>query len=97
MWRLVPALVREMGDAFGELQRAESLIKETLKLEETRFKETLGRGLRQLEDATAPLGDGEDLPGAAAARQRPSGSQSQPEQQRPLSPFRPQSLPKHRP
>jgi alanyl-tRNA synthetase len=66
MWRLVPALVREMGDAFGELQRAESLIKETLKLEETRFKETLGRGLRQLEDATAPLGDGEDLPGAAA-------------------------------
>ena len=66
MWRLVPALVRQMGDAFGELHRAESLITETLKLEETRFKETLGRGLRQLEDATASLGDGADLPGEVA-------------------------------
>jgi alanyl-tRNA synthetase len=66
MWRLAPALVRQMGDAFSELQRAESLITETLKLEETRFKEALDRGLRQLEDATAGLGDGEDLPGEVA-------------------------------
>jgi alanyl-tRNA synthetase len=66
MWRLAPALVRQMGDAYSELQRAESLITETLKLEETRFKETLGRGLRQLEDATVGLGDGEDLPGEVA-------------------------------
>ena len=66
MWRLVPALARQMGEAFTELQRAESLITETLKLEETRFKETLDRGLRQLEDATAPLGDGADLPGEVA-------------------------------
>ena len=66
MWRLVPALVRQMGDAFTELHRAESLISETLKLEETRFKETLDRGLRQLEDATATLGDGADLPGEVA-------------------------------
>jgi alanyl-tRNA synthetase len=66
MWRLVPALVRQMGDAFSELHRAESLIAETLKLEETRFKETLDRGLRQLNDATAGLGDGADLPGEVA-------------------------------
>ena len=66
MWRLVPALVRQMGDAFTELQRAESLISETLKLEETRFKETLDRGLRQLEDATAALREGADLPGEVA-------------------------------
>ena len=37
MWRLVPALVREMGQAYPELVRAEALITETLKLEETRF------------------------------------------------------------
>ena len=68
MWRLVPALVRQMGDAFGELVRAESLITETLRLEETRFKETLGRGLRQLEEATARLGESEALPGDVAFR-----------------------------
>jgi len=66
MWRLVPALVKQMGEAFGELHRAESLITETLELEETRFKETLGRGLRQLEDATATLSEGADLPGDVA-------------------------------
>jgi alanyl-tRNA synthetase len=66
MWRLVPALVKQMGDAFGELHRAESLITETLKLEETRFKETLDRGLRQLSDATEALADGADLPGEIA-------------------------------
>ncbi len=66
MWRLVPALVKQMGGAFTELQRAESLITETLKLEESRFKETLGRGLRQLEDATSTLAEGADLPGEVA-------------------------------
>src|SRR5215831_10736688 len=45
MWRLVPALVRQMGAAFPELNRAEALITETLKLEETNFKQTLERGL----------------------------------------------------
>ena len=66
MWRLVPTLIREMGQAFGELVRAEPLITETLKLEETRFKQTLARGLRLLEDATAPLADGAPLPGETA-------------------------------
>ena len=66
IWRLVPALSKQMGEAFPELIRAESLIVETLKLEETRFKETLARGLRQLEDATNKLSDTENLPGEVA-------------------------------
>ena len=45
MWQLVPALVREMGQAYPELVRGEALITETLKLEETRFRKTLARGL----------------------------------------------------
>ncbi|MDA0229722.1 MAG: alanine--tRNA ligase [Proteobacteria bacterium] len=66
MWRLVPTLVGEMGQAFPELARAEPLIGETLKLEETRFKQTLARGLKLLGEATARLGDGETLPGEVA-------------------------------
>ena len=68
MWRLVPALTREMGGAFDELIRAEPLIAETLKLEETRFKETLARGLRLLDEAVAGLAPGAKLPGATAFR-----------------------------
>jgi alanyl-tRNA synthetase len=66
MHRLVPALVRGMGAAYPELQRAQSLIEETLRLEETRFKTTLDRGLRLLDDELARLPEGSDLPGAAA-------------------------------
>jgi alanyl-tRNA synthetase len=55
MWRLVPALTREMGQAYPELVRAESLISETLRLEETRFRTTLARGLAILEDETRTL------------------------------------------
>lgn len=66
MHRLVPALVRGMGAAYPELQRAQSLIEETLRLEETRFKTTLDRGLRLLDDELARLPAGGDLPGAAA-------------------------------
>ncbi|MDF1720953.1 MAG: alanine--tRNA ligase [Minwuia sp.] len=68
MHRLVPELVRMMGSTFTELQRAESLITETLKLEENRFKQTLDRGLRLLEDAVEDLGDGQSLPGEVAFR-----------------------------
>lgn len=68
MWQLVPALVRLMGDAFPELVRAEPLIVETLRLEETRFKETLGRGLKLLDAETAKLGDGGVLSGDVAFR-----------------------------
>ncbi|UUX52298.1 alanine--tRNA ligase [Nisaea acidiphila] len=66
VWKLVPTLVKEMGEAFPELGRAESLIKETLKLEETRFKETLGRGLKHLEEETGKLGEGQTLSGEVA-------------------------------
>ncbi len=68
MWKLVPALVREMGQAYTQLGRAEALITETLKLEETRFKQTLGRGLRLLEEETDGLGPGQSLPGEVAFR-----------------------------
>ena len=68
MWRLVPALVREMGQAYPELLRAEALITETLKLEETRFRTTLARGLAILEEETRPLGAGGILSGETAFR-----------------------------
>ena len=68
MWRLVPALIRQMGAAFPELGRAEALITETLRLEETRFKATLDRGLRLLNDETARLGSAEPLSGEVAFR-----------------------------
>jgi alanyl-tRNA synthetase len=68
MWRLVPALTREMGQAYPELVRAEALISETLKLEETRFRSTLARGLAILEDETRSLGDGGVLNGETAFR-----------------------------
>src|SRR5262245_8966079 len=58
MWRLVPTLVREMGQAYPELSRAEALITETLKLEETRFRKTLARGLALLEEGSKELGRG---------------------------------------
>ena len=66
MHRLVPALVRQMGAAFPELGQAQALIEETLRLEETRFKQTLDRGLKLLDDELAVLPEGQVLPGAAA-------------------------------
>ena len=66
MHRLVPALVRQMGAAYPELGRAQPLIEETLRLEETRFKQTLDRGLRLLDDELSRLPEGADLPGEAA-------------------------------
>jgi len=66
MWRLVPALVREMGQAYPELQRGESLISETLKLEESRFRKTLARGLGLLNEATETMAEGDRLDGETA-------------------------------
>ena len=66
MWRLVPALIAEMGGHYPELGRAQSLITETLKLEETRFKETLGRGLRILNDEVEGKASGGTLDGQTA-------------------------------
>jgi alanyl-tRNA synthetase len=56
MWRLVPALVQQMGAAFPELLRAQPLIAETLRFEETNFKQTLERGLRLVEEQTGNYG-----------------------------------------
>ncbi|MBX3513604.1 MAG: alanine--tRNA ligase [Xanthobacteraceae bacterium] len=66
MYRLVPALVREMGSAYPELIRAESLITETLKLEETRFRKTLERGLVMLEEEAKALKKGDSFKGETA-------------------------------
>ena len=66
MHKLVPALVRQMGSAYPELTRAQAMIEETLRSEETRFRQTLDRGLRLLDDELAKLPEGADLPGEAA-------------------------------
>jgi alanyl-tRNA synthetase len=66
MHRLVPTLVAEMGNAYPELKRGEALITETLKLEEIRFRETLARGLKLLEEATAGMKEGDRLTGDVA-------------------------------
>ena len=66
MHRLVGELVRQMGDAYPELVHARALIAETLKQEETRFKQTLDRGLRLLDEELADLPEGSALPGQTA-------------------------------
>jgi alanyl-tRNA synthetase len=68
VWRLVPSLVQQMGAAYPELLRAQPLITETLRLEETNFKQTLERGLRLLEEETARIGPDENLSGEIAFR-----------------------------
>jgi len=66
MWKLVPVLTREMGQAYPELLRAETLITETLKLEETRFRRTLERGLAILDEKSAGLKKGAMFDGETA-------------------------------
>jgi alanyl-tRNA synthetase len=68
MHRLVVGLVGEMGAAYPELARARPLIEETLLREETRFRQTLEKGLRLLEEATVGMGPGTTLPGETAFR-----------------------------
>ncbi|NEV76501.1 alanine--tRNA ligase [Rhodopseudomonas sp. BR0C11] len=66
MWRLVWALVREMGQAYPELVRAEAMIEETMRLEETRFRKTLDRGLAILDEKSAGLKKGDMFDGETA-------------------------------
>ncbi|MGH7055619.1 MAG: alanine--tRNA ligase [Stellaceae bacterium] len=66
VWRLVPTLVQQMGAAYPELLRAQPLITETLRLEETNFRHTLERGLRLLDEETERLAPGAPLPGEVA-------------------------------
>lgn len=66
MYRLVPELIKQMGEAYPELVAAQSLMTETLKLEETRFKTTLERGLSMLDEESERLGEGGTLEGEKA-------------------------------
>ena len=66
MHKLVPALVQQMGAAYPELGQGQTLIEETLLNEEVRFKTTLDRGLKLLDDALVEVAEGEDLPGETA-------------------------------
>ena len=68
LWRLVPALVAEMGAAYPELVRAQPLIEATLEQEETRFRQTLATGLKLLDEATVALAEGATLAGETAFR-----------------------------
>lgn len=66
MYRLLPSLTAEMGAAYPELIRAQPLIAETLEREETKFRQTLDKGLRLLDEATVGMGAGATLPGDVA-------------------------------
>ena len=66
LYRILPVLVREMGQAYPELVRAEALISETMQLEEARFRTTLARGLSILDTETAALKAGDKLRGSIA-------------------------------
>jgi len=66
--RIVPTLVREMGQAYPELVRGEAMIEEAVRLEEQRFLKTLSRGLQLLDEATAGFRQGDMLDGNTAFR-----------------------------
>ncbi|MGH1379085.1 MAG: alanine--tRNA ligase [Alphaproteobacteria bacterium] len=66
MHKLFPTLIGKMGDAYPELKRAESLIKQTLETEENRFKAMLDRGLKMLDQETDNIDEGDKFPGAVA-------------------------------
>ena len=66
IYKLLPSLQREMGDAYPELYRAQNLISDTIKTEETRFLRTLDKGLRLLDEETQNLKEGDELSGATA-------------------------------
>lgn len=66
IYKLLPSLQREMGDAYPELYRAQNLISDTIKTEETRFLRTLDKGLRLLDEETQNLKKGDELSGATA-------------------------------
>ncbi len=68
MYRLVPALVQQMGQAYPELTRAQALVTETLKLEEERFRTTLERGLKLLDEEVERTGGSKLFPGETAFR-----------------------------
>ena len=52
-YQLVPALVKEMGDAYPELRAAQDKVAEVLKQEEERFFQTIANGMEILDSALA--------------------------------------------
>ena len=66
MWQLVPNLIKLMGEAYPELIRAQALIEETFKQEETKFKDMLDRGLSLLQSELSQLQNSQELPGHVA-------------------------------
>lgn len=66
LYKMLPTLISQMGDAYPELRRAESFVREVLKSEEERFKTTLDRGLRLLEDESSKITIGGTLNGSVA-------------------------------
>lgn len=66
IYKLLPALQKEMGDAYPELYKAETLITETIKSEEERFIRTMENGLKLLEEETVSLKDGDTFSGRTA-------------------------------
>ncbi len=66
MYKLLPSLQREMGEAYPELYRHEALIRETIKAEESRFGRTLAKGMRLLDEETANMSEGDELSGETA-------------------------------
>lgn len=68
LYKLLPTLIGKMGDAYPELKRAESLISQSLRTEEERFKKTLDRGLKMLDEESANVADGAKFPGDVAFR-----------------------------
>lgn len=68
MHKLVPSLVETMGEAYPELGANQKMIEESLRLEETRFKQTLDAGLKLLDAETATMGHGDTLAGDVAFR-----------------------------
>ncbi len=66
MHQLVPLVVAKMGEAYPEIIQAAPLAVEILKMEETKFKQMLDRGLSLLEAETKSLGEGDKLAGEVA-------------------------------
>ena len=66
IYKLLPSLQKEMGEAYPELYKAETLIKETIKTEEERFIKTMEKGLKLLDEETASMKEGDTLSGQTA-------------------------------
>jgi alanyl-tRNA synthetase len=62
-YKIVPALVKVMGDAFPELTRAAGEVQRALKQEEERFAETLSAGMLQFDARMREQG-GDTVPGS---------------------------------